>query len=88
MSLVDSISSVVTAIGNSLKTKQDNLISGTSIKTINNESILGAGNINISGSGSSTGNVFIQEAEPESNGSKLLWIETKQDGSTSLWIKE
>lgn len=31
--------------------KQDELISGTNIKTINNESILGSGNINISGGG-------------------------------------
>ena len=37
-----------------LATKQDTLVSGTNIKTINNESILGSGNINIQGgSGSS-----------------------------------
>lgn len=33
--------------------KQDTLISGTNIKTINNESILGSGNIDIQGGGSS-----------------------------------
>ena len=33
--------------------KQDELVSGTSIKTINNESILGSGNITIQGGGSS-----------------------------------
>lgn len=32
--------------------KQDTLVSGTNIKTINNQSILGEGNINIEGSGS------------------------------------
>lgn len=32
--------------------KQDTLVSGTNIKTINNESILGSGNINIQGGGS------------------------------------
>lgn len=32
--------------------KQDTLVSGTNIKTINNESLLGSGNINISGGGS------------------------------------
>ena len=37
-----------------LSLKQDTLVSGTNIKTINNESILGSGNINISGGGSST----------------------------------
>ena len=31
----------------SIASKQDNLVSGTNIKTINNESILGSGNINI-----------------------------------------
>ena len=38
-------------------TKQDTLVSGTNIKTINNESILGEGNISISG-GSSLNNVL------------------------------
>ena len=33
-------------------TKQDTLVSGTNIKTINNESILGSGNIDIQGGGS------------------------------------
>ena len=37
---------------NELATKQDTLVSGTNIKTINNNSILGSGNINISGGGS------------------------------------
>ena len=34
--------------------KQDGLVSGTNIKTINNESILGSGNITISGGGTAT----------------------------------
>lgn len=34
--------------------KQDALVSGTNIKTINNESILGSGNISVSGGGSKT----------------------------------
>ena len=36
-----------------LATKQDTLVSGTNIKTINNESLLGSGNITIQGGGSS-----------------------------------
>ena len=40
---------ISTALGN----KQDTLVSGTNIKTINNESILGSGNITIEGGGSS-----------------------------------
>ena len=38
---------ISTALGN----KQDTLVSGTNIKTINNESILGSGNIDIQGGG-------------------------------------
>ena len=37
-----------------ISTKQDTLVSGTNIKTINNESILGSGNITIQGGGSIT----------------------------------
>ena len=50
--------------------KQDELISGTNIKTINGESILGRGNITISG-GSGGGNVsavdIIDEIDAPSN---------------------
>lgn len=38
-----------TQINNSISGKQDTLISGTNIKTINNQSILGSGNITIEG---------------------------------------
>lgn len=41
--------------GIDLTGKQDKLVSGTNIKTINGESILGSGNIVISGGGSSSG---------------------------------
>ena len=40
-----------TEVNNGLATKQDTLISGTNIKTINGESILGQGNIEIKGGG-------------------------------------
>ena len=40
------------AITQAVSGKQDTLISGTNIKTINNESILGSGNITIQGGGS------------------------------------
>lgn len=42
-----------TEISTALNAKQDTLVSGTNIKTINNENILGSGNINIQGGGSS-----------------------------------
>ena len=48
-----------TAISNATSGKQDTLISGTNIKTINNESILGSGNITIQGGGGS-GETFIE----------------------------
>ena len=41
------------AITAATSTKQDTLVSGTNIKTINNESILGSGNITIQGGGGS-----------------------------------
>jgi len=40
-----------TYVDNGLATKQNTLVSGTNIKTINNESILGSGNITIQGGG-------------------------------------
>jgi hypothetical protein len=42
---------VSTATQTALNAKQDTLVSGTNIKTINDESILGSGNITISGGG-------------------------------------
>lgn len=42
---------VNTMISQSVSGKQDTLVSGTSIKTINNESLLGSGNITIQGGG-------------------------------------
>jgi hypothetical protein len=45
---------VSTATQSALDAKQATLVSGTNIKTINNESLLGSGNITISGSGGVT----------------------------------
>lgn len=45
------LSHLVSTIKTELANKQDELISGTNIKTINNQSILGAGNIDIQGGG-------------------------------------
>ena len=88
MDLVSRISDVITAIGTAIKGKQDTLVSGTNIKTLNGSSILGGGNIVISGGGG-TQNVYIQESEPiVGTGEKVLWIQTNADGSTSVFIKE
>lgn len=48
----EAISSSKTYTDTQVAKKQDTLISGTNIKTINNQSILGSGNINIEGGGS------------------------------------
>lgn len=42
--------------------KQDALVSGTNIKTINNESILGSGNITVSGGGGGSGEANVIES--------------------------
>ena len=83
MDLVSRITEVITAIGIAIKGKQDNLVSGTNIKTINSQSLLGSGDIVISGGGGGgVQNVFIQETEPTVGvGDNVLWLQTSADGS-------
>ena len=85
MDLVSRITEVITAIGVAIKGKQDNLVSGTNIKTINSQSLLGSGNIVISGGGG-TQNVFIQETEPEVS-SDSLWVQRLPNGNFTIWLK-
>ena len=85
MDLVSRITEVITAIGVAIKGKQDNLVSGTNIKTINSQSLLGSGNIVISGGGG-TQNVFIQETEPEVS-SDSLWVQRLPNGNYTIWLK-
>ena len=54
----DTSKPVSTATQTALDAKQATLVSGTNIKTINGESILGAGNITVSGGGSGSGDTF------------------------------
>ena len=69
------------AVTNSLKIKQDTLVSGTNIKTINGQTILGSGNIEIQGGGSGI-------SDAPSDGKKYVrsngnWVqETKVDTSS------
>lgn len=49
------------AITAATSTKQDTLVSGTNIKTINNESILGEGNITIQGGGGGGGSITVDQ---------------------------
>ena len=55
-------------------TKQDTLISGTNIKTINNQSLLGSGNITIQGGGGSGGVVMVGSFEIDNNGHLIATI--------------
>jgi hypothetical protein len=58
------------AIAGLQESKQDTLISGENIKTINNQSLLGSGNIDIQ-SGGGTGNYNDLENKPSINGTTL-----------------
>ena len=48
-SAISTLTSSVNTLETNIQTKQDTLVSGTNIKTINNESILGEGNIEVKG---------------------------------------
>ena len=60
-----------------LNNKQDALVSGTNIKTINNNSLLGSGNITISGSGTTDYNDLSNK--PSINGITLSGDKTASD---------
>lgn len=60
-----------------LQGKQATLISGTTIKTINNESLLGSGNINISG-----GSAQVQSDWTETNTESMAYIQHKPSLAT------
>ena len=53
MTLLERIIAVIQAIGIDIKSKQNILISGTNIKTVNNQSLFGSGDIYISSAGRS-----------------------------------
>lgn len=59
-------------------TMQEELISGTNIKTINNESILGAGNLAIAGGA----DIPIGPTPPENPEEGDFWIDTSANGET------
>ena len=59
--------------------KQDKLISGVNIKTINNESILGSGNIEIGGGGGGTSNYNALTNKPKINNVELNGNKTSSD---------
>lgn len=67
-----------------LSAKQDTLVSGTNIKTINNQSILGSGNINIEGgSGGTSTDVQINGSSITSSGTANIITEGVYNSSTN-----
>ena len=66
------------SINSLINTKQDKLISGETIKTINNQSLLGSGNIDIQGGGG-TGNYPDLNNLPSVNNVTLLGNKTSSD---------
>ena len=74
-------SEVSTEIQTAISTKQDTLVSGTNIKTINNNSLLGSGNINISG-GTPT-DVQINGTSIVSNNTANIITESAYNSSTN-----
>lgn len=90
-------------IQDALEGKQDTLVSGTNIKTINNESILGSGNIDIQGGGGDAdlytiktdwafqvgGNHYIMsEEDTELMEDAYAWLQTKTKGTIVLLTQE
>ena len=82
------ISALATAVGTELKGKQDVLVSGTDIKTVNGTSLLGSGDLTITGGGG-TQNLYIQVEEPTvAQGSSALWICKGTDGTITFNLVE
>ena len=71
----ESLTSIISSLENQISDKQDALVSGVTIKTINNESILGEGNIEI--------NVSVSEDDLKDYAKKSD-LENKQDIITDL----
>lgn len=57
-------------------TKQDTLISGTNIKTINHQSLLGSGNITIEGGGGGSGVVMVGSFRINDEGDLIVTLPT------------
>lgn len=60
-----------------MSTKQDTLVSGTNIKTINGNSVLGSGNIEVGGGSSLP--ISFSTTQPPLDGSVILWINAEAE---------
>lgn len=78
---INEINQDITNINNELDSKQDKLISGTNIKTVNGQSLLGSGNIQIE---TPEGGITDAPTDGKLYGRKSgAWSEVKQDFLTS-----
>lgn len=73
------------AITAATSTKQDTLVSGTNIKTINNTSILGSGNIDIQGGGSITVDTELSTTSENPVQNKVVTAALNGKGDTLQW---
>lgn len=58
----------VSMLATSLAGKQATLVSGSTLKTVNGESLLGSGNLTVSGGGGSTGVINVRDAGADNTG--------------------
>lgn len=78
---INDINQDITNINNELDGKQDNLVSGTNIKTVNGQSLIGSGNIQIE---TPEGGITDAPTDGKLYGRKSgAWSEVKQDFLTS-----
>ena len=71
-------------VDDALSDKQDSLVSGTNIKTVNNNSLLGSGNISISGSGTVDSSLSTTSTNPVQNQAITNEINSLNNSITNL----
>ena len=70
------------ALVDGLGTKQNTLVSGTNIKTVNNQSLLGSGNITVESGGKADG---ITTRLNSNNQTEVIGIYTTQENGRKIW---
>jgi len=71
-------------VTSAIASKQDTLVSGTNIKTINNQSLLGSGNLVIGGGGSNPAVDYIVDCSYASSGGYRKW----SSGKMEQWVTQ
>lgn len=86
---INVINTALNTLTESVNSKQDTLVSGTNIKTVNGNSLLGSGDITISGGSSTekfplfTGNIIMTTGSHASYSvQKVTWYDSKGNGTT------